>query len=93
MISIYSNYWKENIYHSKESFLPKYDADAHALKGFPCCSNEAISFNGLTPTQMYLFEYLLYHMSVFKDSDQGFLNRNDVDAKVQRPKDPVISYG
>lgn len=43
--------------------------------GPSCCSNELISFNDLTPTKMYLTNYFLYHLSVFKDSPCGLGNK------------------
>ena len=42
--------------------------------GFDCCSDSAISFHGLSPSEIYLTEYLLYHMAVFKGSLLGLGN-------------------
>lgn len=43
--------------------------------GANCCSDHLISFNELTPTKMYLVNYLLYHLAVFKDSPCGLGNK------------------
>lgn len=39
-----------------------------------CCSDRAITFHGLSPSKMYLMEYILYHLSVFRNSLKGIGN-------------------
>lgn len=60
LISIFNSYWRGNTFPIAE--------------GPGCCSDQAISFHGLSPTQMYLIEYLLYHLKVFKNSPRGIGN-------------------
>lgn len=55
------DYWLENVFK-----IPQ---------GAACCSDVAITFHGINPTQMYLMEYLLYHMAVFGDSEKGLGNQ------------------
>lgn len=43
-------------------------------KGFKCCSDTAITFGELSPSKMYLLEYFLYHLTVFRNSDKGLGN-------------------
>jgi len=61
LISIFNSFWRKNVVPIGE--------------GSDCCSDHAISFHGLTPTQMYLTEYLLYHLSIFDDSPLGLGNQ------------------
>lgn len=63
-ISMFSIFWRQNIFHSPI--------------GTTCCSPEAISFNGMSPTKMYLTDYLLYHTSAFRNSPLGLGNRQTV---------------
>ena len=60
LISIFNSFWRSNSFPIAE--------------GDGCCSDRAISFNGLTPSQMYLTEYLLYHLSVYANSARGIGN-------------------
>lgn len=53
-ISMFSVFWRQNIFHSPI--------------GTTCCSPDAIAFNGISPTKMYLTNYLLYHTAVFRNS-------------------------
>jgi len=57
MISIFNSYWRSSV------FLPP--------EGGNCCSDLAITFNGVPPAAMYLTEYILYHMSIFSNSPLG----------------------
>ena len=60
-ISVFSPFYRHNILESGE--------------GLDCCSDSAISFGLLSPSRMYLLEYFLYHLNVFKNSDKGLGNR------------------
>jgi glycoprotein-N-acetylgalactosamine 3-beta-galactosyltransferase len=44
-------YWQYIYYESKE--------------GMNCCSDNAISFHFVSPNQMYVLEYLIYHLRVY----------------------------
>ena len=59
-ISIFSSFNRHNV-------LP-------SGQGFACCSDSAVSFGDLSPSKMYLLEYFLYHLSVFRNSDKGLGN-------------------
>lgn len=61
MISMFNSFWRSNLFMQSE--------------GENCCSDEAISFSGLTPTQMYLTEYIFYHLSAFRNSPLGLGNK------------------
>ena len=61
MISVFNTYWRSSVFMSPE--------------GPHCCSDLAITFNGIEPPVMYLTEYLLYHMSIFSNSPLGLGNR------------------
>ena len=61
MISIFNSYWRSSVFMSPE--------------GTNCCSDDAITFNGIQPAIMYLTEYLLYHMSIFSNSPLGLGNK------------------
>lgn len=43
-----------------------------------CCSNNLISFNDLTPTHMFLTNYILYHLNVFTHSYSGFNDQTSI---------------
>ena len=36
----------------------------HGFQGLECCSDEAVSFHYVSPTQFYAIDYLLYHVKV-----------------------------
>lgn len=59
--SIFNSYWRSSVYLSSE--------------GRNCCSNHAITFHGIYPTYMYLFEYMMYHMKPFYNSPLGLGNK------------------
>lgn len=59
-ISLFSIFWRNNIFHSPI--------------GPNCCSPEAICFNGVSPSRMYLLDYLLYHAALFRNSPLGIGN-------------------
>lgn len=40
-----------------------------------CCSDRAITFHGLLPSKMYLMEYILHHLAVFRNSFKGLGNK------------------
>ncbi|KAI1288484.1 Glycoprotein-N-acetylgalactosamine 3-beta-galactosyltransferase 1 [Halotydeus destructor] len=61
LISIFNSYWRTNVFS-----IPQ---------GKNCCSDYAISFDGFSPSQLYLTEYLLYHLSPFKTSQLGIGNK------------------
>lgn len=61
MLSMFNSFWRTNTFPINE--------------GENCCSDKAISFHGLSPTQMYLTEYLMYHLSPFKNSPKGLGNK------------------
>lgn len=44
-------------------------------QGMNCCSDRAITFHGLLPSKMYLMEYILYHLAVFRNSFKGLGNK------------------
>ena len=59
-ISLFSVFWRHNIFHSPI--------------GSDCCSPEAIFLNGVSPSRMFLLDYLLYHTAVFRNSPLGIGN-------------------
>lgn len=61
MISIFNSYWRSSV------FLPP--------EGGNCCSDLAITFNGIHPSAMYLTEYILHHMAIFGNSPLGLGNK------------------
>ncbi|RWS07360.1 glycoprotein-N-acetylgalactosamine 3-beta-galactosyltransferase 1-like protein, partial [Dinothrombium tinctorium] len=61
LISIFNSYWRNNVFKIRE--------------GINCCSDYAITLPSVTVAQMYLYEYLLYHLSVFSNSDKGLGNQ------------------
>ncbi|KFM62571.1 Glycoprotein-N-acetylgalactosamine 3-beta-galactosyltransferase 1, partial [Stegodyphus mimosarum] len=77
-ISVFSSYWRTSAFLTEE--------------GMNCCSDKAITFHGLLPSKMYLMEYILYHLAVFKNSLQGIGNnppqREDNSVLNEIPKFP-----
>lgn len=56
-VSIFEKYWKDSLYLSPD--------------GPQCCSNHAISFNGiLSNSKMYQLEYIFYHLRPFYSGGQ-----------------------
>ena len=88
-ISIFNSYWRSNVFMTGE--------------GQNCCSDHAITFNKLSPSTMYLYEYLLYHMAVFKNSPNGLGNkpppyssykvRSDIDKMMEVGKSEIHYLG
>lgn len=65
-IPAYAPFWRHDIFHP-------------GGLGLACCADSAISFGGVSPSQMYLAEYFLYHFAVFRNSPQLLGNRKPPD--------------
>ena len=76
-ISLYSSYWRHNVFPSPQ--------------GADCCSPDAVSFNGISPSKMYLTDYMLYHASVFRNSPAGLGNQAARHPSFQTHHDQRIS--
>jgi len=50
-LSMFSYYWRKSLYISQD--------------GSNCCSDYAIAFHNISPTQMYAMEYLIFHLRPF----------------------------
>lgn len=46
-----------------------------------CCSDRAITFHGMLPSKLYLMEYILNHLTVFKNSLLGTGNKPPANEK------------
>ncbi|XP_067131058.1 glycoprotein-N-acetylgalactosamine 3-beta-galactosyltransferase 1-like isoform X2 [Centruroides vittatus] len=67
--SIFNPYWRSSVYLSSE--------------GSNCCSNDAITFHGIYPAYMYLFEYMMYHLKPFYNSPLGLGNKLPPETNIQ----------
>ncbi|XP_013794795.2 glycoprotein-N-acetylgalactosamine 3-beta-galactosyltransferase 1-like [Limulus polyphemus] len=75
-ISIFSSYWKQSVFLSPE--------------GGDCCSDHAITFHGISPSQMYIMEYCVYRLTPFKFSRLGLGNKPPPSSTVKSPKDQQL---
>ncbi|XP_066997955.1 glycoprotein-N-acetylgalactosamine 3-beta-galactosyltransferase 1 [Anabrus simplex] len=55
-LSMLSSYWKRSVY--------------PVIEGLGCCSDRSITFHGIEPDKMYLYDYLLNHLRVFNRGGQ-----------------------
>ena len=59
--------WMDSPIQFSNFCLQVYEEEA----GLGCCSDRAVSFHYVSPREMYLLEYLIYHLRYHKQLDEN----------------------